>query len=196
MSYRISRAIGYGMLPETFDKYSLVPSDEMWDVLQESSAKNFIVPKDRRLDFLSKNILNEDFYSKKKVSPNDLYQSIHTPDECLAHLFFPNGYFSKIWHHYDDDLDYAFESRRDDPIKVSDPRDFLIWPRFGFYPFANNLMLADGTHVAWDYFTVVEKHPEWLPAVPPSLRFWTKKLGIFDDNGVNQLRPLIAQWWS
>jgi hypothetical protein len=91
-----------------------------------------------------------------------------------------------------------FEAYRTGQEGDCDPRDFVTFTKFGHCPFSNFLMdPRTGDPLEWDIFSRLDKtYPNgWAPAVPSEIRWWTKKLGIFDDAGVNKLRPLIAQYW-
>lgn len=127
----------------------------------------------------------------------DLYQTMgyDNPEHVL---FFPSLLYATKWHHWDDDVDYAFERWREGGHRGDhgEPREIATYCEFGHYPFANDLMLEDGTPVAWDYHVTVAKHPEWRPGIPSEIRWYLKRLGILNDAGVNQLRRMIAQWWS
>ncbi len=127
--------------------------------------------------------------------PADLFELVGDPDRTTDVLFFPSLSRRARWYRYDDDLDYAFEAWRGYPVEPSEPRFVRTFPRFGFHPWTNDLMLADGTPVPWTYPGEVEERPDWLPSVPSEIRWYLTALGILDDAGVNGLRPMLAQWW-
>lgn len=135
----------------------------------------------------------------KLAQGNDLCTVTMTPDDLLHVIFFPNATTAKRWTHFDNDLDYAFEQYRDgDPGRDGGvPRDFAHFMRFNPYPFTSFLMDKDGKPLEWQMFSQLdEAYPDgWFPAVPSEIRWWTQKLGIFDDAGVNKLRPILAQYW-
>lgn len=183
-------------------------------ITDDDFKRIFYVDRPRPPPVVERDLLAEDFTSYGKPAqrhgdPCALYQIVDLEDrDPNAVLFFPNMHYAKQWYRYDDHLDYAFEQWRDsvkddkdalttaDPRKQAGPRGFIVWPRYGFYPLGNSLMLADGTPVEWDHFTRVEQHPEWLPAVPSEIRWYLQKLGILDEASVNKLRPVLAQWWG
>lgn len=127
----------------------------------------------------------------------DLFAAVSTPDETTDIIFFPNLWYRSKWFRWDDDLDYAFEQHRntgDD--NLDEPRDFTTYTEFGPYPWTNSLMSIDGDPIAWDHYTLLKRRSDWLPAVPSEIRWYLTQFGIMDRDGVNQLRPMIAQWWS
>jgi hypothetical protein len=67
---------------------------------------------------------------------------------------------------------------------------------FGHGPWKNTLMLDDGTPHDWIWYGALRKRPDLLPAVPLEIRWYLTRMGILDSSGVNQLRPLIAHWFS
>jgi hypothetical protein len=128
---------------------------------------------------------------------SDLFCSVGC-DETEHVIFFPSLYYREKWYRYDDDMDYAFERWRDGEGRGehSEPRDFYSYVEYGHYPWTNYVMLEDGTPTPWEHFLEVNKHPEWVPAVPCEIRWYLTKHNILKDDGVNQLRPIVAQWWS
>ncbi|SCW95975.1 hypothetical protein [Ancylobacter rudongensis] len=225
MSYRIHRGIGYGMPWAKFNELTALPRDEngasesLYSVFGSATDEQLTVPDEhykelfygesRRPVILEKRLLSETFTNGGRekaeiVSGHQLFQIVSTPDDTEHVMFFPNADYGRRWYRWDDMLDYQFEAYRDsvpegDVVSRGDscpPRDFANYLPYGHYPFANDLMLADGTPVAWNHFTIVERHPEWLPAVPSEIRWYLQKLGVLTDAGVNELRPLLAQWWG
>lgn len=233
MSYRINRAIGYGMEWNKFEELALFEgeahetADWLDDVMSSATKDDLTVPMEFR---------NELFYGKARprrpiimdpellattlefktvdhpdgttsyerikadyAPASSLYRTVHVPDETLAVIFFPTARYAKDWYRFDDMLDYQFEAFREGTSECQGPRDFLIWPKFGHHPFSNALMdLTTGEPLLWEPFSGLDEvYPKgWAPDVPSEIRWWTKKLGIFDENGVNQLRPVVAQWWA
>lgn len=226
MSYRINRAMGWGMPWPMFEKLCLLPTHKH-DAYEALSARfadvtgdDLTVPNEvhttlfhangpvRAPIIFEKQLLALEYTDGDrktvKLGPaTDLYEIVHNTDKLTDIVFFPNLAIKKRWCRFDDDMDYAFEQwsikqrgkKLGDRGAQSGPRDFTIYTGYGHYPWANNLMLADGTPVAWDHFTTVEEHPEWLPAVPSEIRWYLTKLGVLFNEGVNELRPVIAQWW-
>lgn len=219
MSYRINRVMGWGMPWNDFEANTLLDceahetNEALYNLMDKSDPKKFVIPKKvisetwktRNVpSILTTNILDRKFNfgpgrKKRDVGPaTDLYDIISSPDEYFDIVFFPNLNYREKWHRYDDDMDYAFEQwRGDDLTRKNDdgPREFTKYLPYGFYPYANFLMLEDGTPVEWKPYWELEKRDDIFPAVPSEIRWWTKNLGIFDDAGVNKLRPVIAQYW-
>jgi hypothetical protein len=220
LSYRIHRAMGWGMPYAEFERLQRLPpcKDGMAEALEarfgEAGDAGLTVPMEeyQRLFYavsprapaiFETRLLSETFTNGGRREAvigeaRGLFALPGNPDRHTHVLFFPNLAYRKTWYRYDDGMDYAFEQWRDGEgaRDQAGPRDFVRSPRYGFHPFSNDLMLADGTPVAWDHFTRVEEHPEWLPAVPSEIRWYLTALGILDAGGVNALRPLLAQWWS
>lgn len=224
MSYRISRAMGYGMPWTRFEELcKLTPdadyglSEALRDCFHGLTDEQMTVPEDVSSDLfdgprpsiIERRLLSTTFTSFGKDGfvlghPNDLYDSISIDDETSHVIFFPNLYYAAKWCRFDDDLDHAFEAWCRDPDasdsgkrgQQAEPRDFVVYTGYGHYPWNGDLMLADGTPVPWERFCIVEQHPEWLPAVPSEIRWYLTTLGVLDDAGINELRPLIAQWWG
>lgn len=120
-------------------------------------------------------------------------------DDYTDIIFYPDLHTQSSWYRYSDDLDYYFEQwRGDDVSRFADPdtRDFVKYMPYNPYPYGNNLMSKDGAHEDWQAFYELRKRPDIVPAVHSSIRWYLKKLGVMDDDGINQLRPVIAQWWS
>ena len=124
----------------------------------------------------------------------DLYTTVTTPDETTDIIFFPNLRYRKKWCRWDDDLDYVFEQYRDGID--SEPRDFTVYGSFGHYPWTNELSDLDGNPIPWEDHTALANRTDWMPAVPTEIRWYLTQHGILFNDGVNQLRPVVAQWWS
>lgn len=120
-------------------------------------------------------------------------------DDYTDIVFYPDLHTQSSWRRYNDDLDYFFEQwRGDDVSRDAEPeiRDFVKYIPYNPYPYSNNLMNLEGGHEDWERFTELRKRPDLVPAVHSSIRWYLTKLGVMDNEGVNQLRPVIAQWWS
>lgn len=159
-------------------------------------SKRFVCGKDERAK-----LTPEDFGRAE-----DLFTLTDLESDDGHVIFFTTLHYRKIWYRYNNDLDYAFEqwrtsTRENETVHAmrgaqDDPVGYVAYLPYNPYPFANDLMLADGTRQPWDHFTRVEQHPEWLPAVPGELRWYLPKLGVLDEKGVLELRPILAQWWG
>ena len=42
----------------------------------------------------------------------------------------------------------------------------------------------------------LRRRDDWLPGIPTEIRWYLTQHGIMFDEGVNQLRPIVTQWWS
>lgn len=220
MSYRIHRGMGWGMPIARFDELCQLPKDE--DGATESLYKAFsrLTDEDLTVDdkiyralfygdglkpypILQKRLLATG-YDTYGVDPSpagratDLFEFVSTPDETTDVIFFPNLYHRSKWYRWGDDLDYAFERFRDGDANeaLRAIRDFIRYTKFGHYPWTNDLMDHDGNPLEWQHYTLLDKRDDWLPAVPSEIRWYLTQHGIMDHAGVNELRPLIAQWWS
>jgi hypothetical protein len=222
MSTRIHRAMGYGMPIDRFKRLSLIGrdsvsndsfSDMICDYFSALTDSDLTVPDDvyQRIFYSPKpnhpaifetRLLATRFTNGGRVATDigkseDLFEIVMDCDELRHIIFFPNLYYRKKWCRCDDALDYEFEKWRNTGARgdQTEPRDIATYTEYGPYPFSNYLMLQDGTPIKWQHFNEVEKHPEWLPAVPSEIRWYLTKHNIMTENGVNQLRPIIAQWW-
>lgn len=222
MGIRIHRAMGWGMPWEKFTELCKLPSHEegageqLDRTFGKLSQDDFMVPREyyKKLFYakdrvrvpiiLECNLLAENYTEGGRAEPRytnsarNLYTIVMNPDKINHIIFYPNAQYAKHWYRFDDDMDYQFEAWRDTDGKrgqQQEPRDVIKYLDYGHYPFTNNLMLEDGTPVAWDHYLVVEKHPEWVPAVPSEIRWYLTKHNVLDNDGVNKLRPLLAQWW-
>lgn len=127
-------------------------------------------------------------------------------DETSDVIFFPTLHYREEWYRRSDDMDYEFEQwrtsiRENETVYAvrgaqDSPVEHVTYLPYNPYPFTNHLMLTDGSPQPWEHYTEVEKHPEWLPAVASELRWYLPKLGVLDEKGVLELRPVIAQWWE
>lgn len=220
MSYRIERAMGWGIDWSKFEEVCLFEGETQktgdWLRAVFGSVDSLTVPREHfeelfyakqaprppvivERDLLATRFTNGGRDKPERGNPEKLFELVSTPNDNLAVIFFPNLYFRKTWHRWDNDLDYAFEHwRGSDQSRYNEnaPRDFIKYLPYGHYPWANYLMLADGTPQEWLSFVELRKRPDLLPAVPSEIRWYLNELKVMDDKGVNLLRPVIAQWWS
>lgn len=213
MGIRIHRAMGYGMPWHQFQQQSTLGANDthnkLWEIFDAAKSPQLTVPEEIRkksfsLDgspifepyILAKSFT--DFGRRPDVElgvASDLFFTTGYDD--IEHIgFLPDLTYRDKWYRYNDDLDYFSEQYREDSEGQADMREFVTYTRFGPYPFSNDLMAADGSRVPWDHHVNLRKRTDWAPAVPASIRWYLKTLGVMDDEGVNQLRPLIAQWWA
>lgn len=217
MGYRIHRAMGWGMPINKFEDFYTGPADEYGVTESLYELFNKLTDADLTVDdyvyralfygdglkphpICQKRLLaaeyNSDIRDYDKIgSATDLFAFVSTPDETTDVIFFPNLYYRSRWCRWDDDLDFAFEryrSNNDD----NEPRDFTRYVRFGHYPWTNDLMDINGNPVHWDHYTALNQRTDWLAAVPSEIRWYLTQYGVMTQQGVNELRPVIAQWWS
>lgn len=219
MSYRIHRVMGYGMPWHQFESLCTLDCEaqdtheELYRKMQNLTEADLTMSKEFRNQLwntkhvsspiecnLLKFTLNNEFPNTER-NGSCLWELIHNPDETTDVCFFPSAIYAKKWRHYDSYLDYAFEQWRDveKPSKHDEgcsPRNFTKYLPFGHYPFANDIMLEDGTPEPWEYFFHLRKRDDWVPAPPSEIRWYLTTHGIMDNAGLNKLRPLIAQYWS
>lgn len=217
MGYRIHRAMGWGMPYTRFEELCLVKDEDgsgeaVYSILSKLTNEDLTVDDNLyRALFYGDELKPYPIFQKRLLATGydvhgeepskagratDLYTTVSTPDETTDIIFFPNLWYRSKWYRWDDDLDYAFERTRDIDEDKCDPRDFTTYTRFGHYPWTNELMSANGDPIPWDHFTLLKRRSDWLPAVPSEIRWYLTQFGIMDREGVNQLRPVIAQWWS
>lgn len=135
-----------------------------------------------------------------EVGPaGDLIELVWNPagdDDPQFVLFFPTLRHRRKWYRRNDPMDCAFDRWRGGTSRgdFSDWETFVKEVPWGHDPFENYLMLTDGTPEPWTHWRELIDRHDIVPAPPSEFRFWLPKLGILDDHGVNQLRPVIAQW--
>lgn len=218
MSYRIHRAMGWGMPYRQFEKLC-IPTDEDGAAEAVYSIFRGLTDADLTVDdkvyralfygegskpypIVQKRLLATE-YDAHGEEPSaagnaiDLYTTVSTFDNTTDILFFPNLWYHSRWYRWNDDLDYTFEQHRNTGNdNFDEPRDFTTYTEFGHYPWANSLMTVDGDPIEWDHYTILKSRSDWVPAVPSEIRWYLTQFGIMNQQGVNQLRPMIAQWWS
>lgn len=216
MGYRIHRAIGWGIDFKKMQKHCLVDLNEedgLYGFFNKFSDKDLTISKEESrvvwdtknvYSILERRLLSKNFTSYGTIKAtgigqaSDLFEQIMNPDKTYGFVFFPSLYQKKKWFRYDDDMDYAFERwRSKDVTRMNDdgPRDFIKYVAYGHYPWTNFLMDRVGNPVPWEPFYELQQKPEIVPQVPYEIRWYLKKMEILDDTGVNELRPVVAQWW-
>lgn len=223
MSYRIHRAMGWGMPWAKFTSLCLLKDDHepsiselLYDKFNSLSDADLTVdPKEQHvINALSYNgtarpnmIMEHRLLSKNYTDfgrqpsdighADDLFTLVQTPDETLDIIFFPNLNYRRKWYRYSDDMDYAFEQHRvtdvDDDWDVA--RDFTKYTSTNPYPFSNYIMNLQGDPIQWESYSDLQRRNDWAPAVPSEIHWYLQRFEIMDREGVCQLRPLIAQWW-
>ena len=215
MSYRINRAIGYGMPFSQFEELCILPrgNADVSDVLYETfknlyDADLTVDDKIYRALFygdglkpstiLDPKLLNLEFRGTEIGHAIELFELVSTPDETTDIIFFPNLNFRRRWYRTDDDIDFAFERFRDSPDGAdTEPQDYTKYVKFGHYPFTNDIMDYNGNPLKWDhYMSTLHSRDDWLPGIPSEIRWYLTQFGVMLNEGVNQLRPVFAQWWN
>lgn len=211
MSTRLHRSIGWGMPWKDFcNRCLLVPGEDgMGEVLYETfssmSDKSMIVDDVDNMLFYGANpeVKPPIIFDKRLLQcedkvgdPTDLYKLVMTCDEVQHVIFYPNSYYAKKWLRVDDDVDYAFEKMRlrREQGNSFDIEDVVEYLNYGHYPWASFYMMAKtGQPVAWEPF--FSPSDDDVPAVPTEIRWYLNRFGILSHDGINQLRPIIANWW-
>lgn len=221
MPLKIHRAMGYGMPWDRFQELCILPlcgddDDELWEVLFNKfngfSEDDLTMDKYERSKFsegpltpwiCNPNLLHLDIKignSGKNVEVGhggDLFRFVSNPDYTTDVIFFPNLVWGKKWYRNSDILDLVFEAFGRDSGDGF-PRNFTNYRRFGFYPYGQYMMTKDGTPIENDFIDdepLKEKHCE-VGAIPGEIRWYMTKHGILTNEGVNELRPVLAQWWT
>lgn len=214
MGYRIHKAIGWGMPWKKFEELVLLKttdefcsiSDRLYNKFEELSDEELTVNDQvlRKLKYsgatvrpfaiIQCQLLAKEFatkHTKNIGTGTDLYSIVDIGDDLEHVIFYPSCYYAKRWHRRDDDIDYAFENATKD-IDAG-MTDLVKYIPFGHYPWSNSLMDDDGEPVAWDYG--VKTGDGVYAAVPSEIRWYLTTHDILTNEGVNQLRPIVAQWW-
>lgn len=219
MGIAMHRAIGYGLEWHAFESRCLFDceSHETRQALEDRFAS--LKEEDLTVDdeayatawsspeapsIMEKRLLSRTFTDGGRrpadIGPtSSLYQFLQEPnDRDPTHvLFFPNATYRRRWSRRDDDLDLSFERWRegDDRRCDSSCRSFVKSVPYGHYPWTNYLMLEDGTPEPWRRHVELQERPDIVPAVPAEIRWYLTRHGVLSDEGVNCLRPMLAQWW-
>ena len=214
LGYRIHKSIGWGMPWEKFEEHTLLKttdkfysiSDRLYAKFEDLTDKELTVNDEvlhelkyrgatvRPFGIMQRQLLAKDFATKRTKNigtGTDLYSIVDVGDNLEHVMFYPNCYYAKRWHRRDDDIDYAFENASND-IDAG-MTDFVKYVPFGHYPWTNSLMDSDGEPVAWSYG--VKTGDGTYSAVPGEIRWYLTVHDILTNEGVNELRPIVAQWW-
>lgn len=144
MSYRLHRAMGYGMpwndfeMGTTLDCEAHETADKLYEVLELATDADLTVPmkfrdalfysnaRPRRSAIMDNRILalgmtfEGEGDERKRRDPRllqatDLFQTVYSEDDLAHVIFMPNATYARQWYRYNDDLDYKFEEYRDGP---------------------------------------------------------------------------------
>ena len=210
MSSHICKAMGYGMPFAKFEELCILPkhADGVGESLYEAFGKLTdadltIEDKFTRALLYSGGIRPSPIFEPRILLANgeigratELYEMVSPCDGATDIIFFPNLTYRTKWYRWDDDLDYAFDRHTPKTEDEFIPEIFTCYTKFGHYPFTNNIMDLNGNPLNWDHYISLNKRTDWAPEVPSEIRWYLTQHGILLDEGVNQLRPLIAQWWD
>jgi len=217
MSIRIHRATGYGMPWKTFqalakvapetdaedrfyemftEKFAALTKDDLFMTKEERKLRREHSPYALELQLLAKRPTMGGRYTPEFGRPEDLFQMVRNPDYITDIIFFPNAMYAKAWHRSDDTVDYMFE-RFGKAIDVDDSADFTKYVRHGVYPYDKFLVDKNGQPLSYEEHCMDYQCPESgiRGAIPQEIRWYLTKYGFLDDAGVDELRPIIAQWW-
>jgi hypothetical protein len=221
MSIKIHRATGYGMPWATFQKLAkftagaTVDPDESRSFYEQFKEKFdtltgeqlFMTKEERRLRpqhspySLEPHLLAKSLTMGGRESPEfgrseALYQLVMNPDFITDIIFFPNMIYANSWYRSDSTLDYMFE-RFGQGVDVHDSSDFTRYIRHGVYPYDKFLVDKDGTPLCYEDYCLDYQDAESgiRGAIPHEIRWYLTKFGFLDDAGVDELRPVVAQWW-
>lgn len=224
MTTKLYRAMGYGMPWERFQELCTLPlcgddDDELWDVLFNTfngfKEADLTMTKEERREFsegplrpaiIDGNLLHLDFKIGRGGGDvevghaGDLFTFVSNPDYTTDVIFFPNLVWGKKWLRTRDSLDLVFDAYGHDGGEGVQ-RHFTNYRRFGFYPYGQYAMTKDGTPVEGEPMVSFEDNPlseddDIVGAVPGEIRWYMTKHGILTNEGVNELRPVLAQWWT
>jgi len=225
MPFKLNRAMGYGMPWEKFEALCTLPvcgddDDEMWEVLFNTfngfKENDLTMSKEERSEFssgqhrpfiITRNLLQLDIKlgSDAPVEVGhggDLFTFVGNLDKTTDVIFFPNLVWGKKWYRTADILDLVFDTYGEGGGD-GEHRYYTNYRRLGFYPYGQYVMTKDGTPVDGEHivnFTfedvpLTDEH-EIVGAVPGEIRWYMTKHGILTNEGVNELRPVLAQWWT
>jgi hypothetical protein len=217
MGIKIHRATGYGLPWKTFQTIAKFSSatdvdGEFYELFKEKFASltkdDLIMTKEERKDrpehspyaleshLLARSLTLGGRHTPEFGRPEQLYQLVMNPDYITDIIFFPNIMYANSWHRSDDTVDFMFERFGKD-VDVHDAPDFTKYVRHGVYPYDRFLVDKDGEYLSYDEHCLEYQDPESgiRGAVPHEIRWYLTKFGFLDHAGVNELRPVIAQWW-
>ncbi len=224
MGIRIKRSIGWGMPWDQFVELCTAPdkddvSEWLYDTFGALTDQDLTVDNDvyralfygtaeaRAPMILQKRLLATQFEDFGRAPgptgrAEDLFSITWEGDEYKDIIFYPNLQTKSKWYRYDDDMDYVFESVRGEAGEPGeceegyDIRNFTVYKRYGHYPWSNYIMSHDGTPLQWEHYALLNKRDDWVAGVPSEIRWYLTQHGIMYNEGVNKLRPIVAQWWS
>jgi hypothetical protein len=224
MGIRIKRSIGWGMPWNQFVELCNAPdksdaSDWLYDEFGKLTDQDLTVDDAvHKALCYGDNVVQPPIIIQKRLlatkydefgkppSPagraEDLFTLTWSGDDIEHIIFYPAIYRRKDWYRSDDDMDYAFEAVRGEQGEPAESeegygaRNITVYRRYGHYPWSNYIMDHDGNPLPWDHYALLNKRDDWVPGIPSEIRWYLTQFDIMYNQGVNQLRPIVAQWWS
>lgn len=138
----------------------------------------------------------------------DLFTTVFgSDDDDPRHIiFFPNLYLRKQWYRRDDVLDITFlrkhQSQCKERLKMIDD---IIYLDHGIDLYGYFEMNEHGEGVEIRHMQELsarlrgeelDENLKFYPTIPSEIRWYLKKLNVLDDKGINELRPILAEWYS
>lgn len=217
MGIKIHRATGYGMPWKTFqelakfttgtdancdfyelftDKFEALTKEDLFMTKEERKLRPQHSPYSLEPHLLAESLTMGGRYTPEFGRAEDLYQLVMNPDYITDIIFFPNMMYANSWYRSDNTVDYMFECFGKD-VDFHESPNFTKYIRHGVYPYDKFLVDKDGQPLSYDDYCMDYQNPESgiRGAIPHEIRWYLTKFGFLDNAGVNELRPVIAQWW-
>lgn len=218
MSSSIKRAIGYAMPWHRFEELTMLDCEahltrqtleEVFDALTDQDLTVDMETYDHlfykseepsigEIRLLSKTYTNGGRKPAVIGCARDLYVIAQTDEQEDCHIiFFPNLNYRSSWYRSMDTLDWSFERWREGTDRYASPAPdtFYKYVDFGHERWSYSLMNKEGMPEPWRHFLDLRDEKHIVPAPPSEIRWYLTKHRILDNAGVNQLRPIVAQWW-
>lgn len=211
MSIHLQKAIGYGISVENFNKFNKT-TDSIYEQLYKlNSFKNsdFIIPEDNNFSFIINNDLLtivEGYNNYRIGKPSELFDIVFDENENISEIiFFPALCYKSQWYRFSNSIDYIELNFLENPNKKIFYKTIIKYLPYGIYPFHTLLMDKDGNNIPYKIPKNIHKsinnylieHKDTIfPAVPNEIRWYLTKFNILSKEGINQIRPIYAKWWS
>ncbi len=220
MGIKINRATGYGMPWKTFQDLAQSASalaasgagvsfyDRFTEKFNALTAEQlFMTKEERRLrvehgpyalepHLLAKNVTMGGRNTPEFGRAESLYQLVMNPDYITDIIFFPNVMYANAWHRSDSTIDYMFQ-RFGQGVDVHECSDFTRYVRHGVFPYDKFLVDKNGSPLSYqeNCLDYEDEESGIRGAIPQEIRWYLTKFGFLNDAGVDELRPVVAQWW-
>lgn len=221
MGIKIHRATGYGMPWPTFqnlagsagalaahseisgsfydrfsEKFNALTAEQLFMTKEERRLRAEHSPYSLEPHLLAKNVTMGGRNTPDFGRAENLYQLVMTPDYITDIIFFPNMMYANAWYRSDSTMDYMFE-RFGQGVDVHECSNFTRYIRHGVYPYDKFLIDKNGSPLSYEENCLDYQDEESgiRGAIPQEIRWYLTKFGFLDDAGVNELRPVVAQWW-